>query len=131
MQIVAWDTWAFVETALELPRHGEVARVLAEDPVIVTSRDVVVETFNLLVGRTGRTRVALAWWEELGKSRVRVVDQPLADLRAFAKEHVHDGALSLTDISLAKTAKELGAESIATEDAGFRRLGLRPIFADG
>lgn len=130
MRVVAWDTWAFVEIALELPRHAEVRALVGQDPVIVTSRDVVVETVNFLVGRTGGTDVGLAWWRDLRDSRVRVVDDALEDLAAFADERAPEGAgLSLTDLSLAKAAMDAGADEIATEDGGFRRLGLEPLFA--
>ncbi len=129
MRAIAWDTWAFVEVALALPRGSEVQELLEEDPVVVTSRDVVVETFNFLVGRTGGADVALAWWQDLRSSRVRVIDARLEDLHRFAAEHGVGTSLSLVDLSLAFAASEAGASEVATEDAAFRRLGLDPLFA--
>lgn len=126
MRTVAWDTWAFVETARAGERADEIEALLAQSPRIVTSRDVVVETCNFLSRASARS--ALAWWDALRQSPVRVVDVPLAELRARVPER-DLGRLTLTDLSLAHVAASLGTREVATEDGGFRALGLEPLFA--
>ena len=125
---VAIDTWAFFEVALEKPRGAEVGGLMDEVERAFTTRDVVVETFTGLLHRTRSGAVAWAWMEDLRRSRVKVFEPPLEEVRtwAAAKER---GNLSLVDLSLAYVASRERTKSILTEDAEFRRLGLDPLFA--
>jgi predicted nucleic acid-binding protein len=129
MRAVAWDTWAFLETATEGPRSQEVEDALADAHAVFTVREVVAETFNHLVRVAGRTEPAWRWWNDLAASRVRVFEPPMEDLRAFMGAQRRLGGLSFTDYALAHVAMREGVEEVATEDAEFRRFGLRPLFA--
>jgi predicted nucleic acid-binding protein len=129
VRAVAWDTWAFVESALDGPRRDEVETLLEEVDVVVTAREVVVETFNFLVRATGKTDAGWRWWKALAESRVRIVETPLRELHAFTGVKDRRGGLSLTDYALGQAATSQRATEVATEDREFGRLGLTPLFA--
>lgn len=129
MRIVAWDTWAFIETALENPRRAEIDELLAEVDAIVTVREVVVETFNYLVRKSKSQARALTWWNDLVQSRVRILQPEMNELRDYVSKTPTTSQLSLVDQSLAYAATRERIREIATEDAEFRLLGLEPLFA--
>lgn len=127
--ILALDTWAFHELFQGTPKSAEVRRVLDEAEFVFTTREVVAETFNFLVRRTGSTRIAKAWWDDLRESGMRVFEPPLDEIHSFIEEHGANGALSFTDLSLAYVALRERATGVVTEDTEFRRVGLEPLFA--
>lgn len=129
MRAIAWDTWAFLETFAEGPRSDEVDALAAEADAVFTVREVVAETFNAIVKRSERTRDGWRWWAALADSRVRVFEPPLEDLRTFMESRKRVGSLSFTDHALAHVALREGIDEVATEDAEFRRFGLRPVFS--
>lgn len=129
MSVVAVDTWAFHELFEQGPHADEVGELLDGADFAFTTREVVAETFNVLVRRTGGTRIAKAWWDDLQESGIRVFEPPLDELHAFVSKHGGKGALSFTDLSLAFAAKREGATGVVTGDREFRRLGLEPLFA--
>ena len=129
MSALAVDTWAFAELFQAGPRADEVTSVLDEADFLFTTREVVAETFNFIARRTGATRYAQAWWDDLRETHVRVFEPPLDELHTFIHKASARGALSFTDLSLAFVAQREGATAIATGDAEFRRLGLEPLFA--
>lgn len=129
MRAIAWDTWAFLETAFEGSRAAQVQALLKEADFVFTVREVVAESFNFIVKKTGRTEEGWRWWSALEESRVRILEPSLSDLHEFMGRHNRAGGLSFTDFALAYTASLEGATEIATEDAEFRRLRFSPIFA--
>lgn len=126
---VAWDTWAFLESALDGPRRADVEALLDETDVVITVREVVAETFTFIARRTKRNALAVGWWRSLLESRVRVLEPPLADIFALAGGRPQRAATSFADLSLAVAALAEGAVEVASEDAGFRQLKLTPVFA--
>lgn len=130
MGVVAWDTWAFVETALGYARKGEVQRLWLESDLVVTARDVVAETFGFITGRTRSNEASRRWLAAATSSGVRIVDPSLEDVRAYIDEHPDARSPSWADFALAFVADQAGARRIATEDGGFRQLGLDPVFAN-
>ncbi len=128
---MAWDTWAFVETALGYARKPEVQRFWRGTDLVVTSRDVVAETFGVITGKTGSNEHARRWLTSAMGSGVRIVDPSLEDVHAYMGEHPSATSPSWVDLSLAYVAEQAGAHQVATEDAGFRQLGLEPVFAEG
>lgn len=129
MKALAVDSWAFLEMSRAGPRADETSEVLESAEFAFTTRDVVTETFDHIARRTGGTRIALAWWDELREGDVRVFEPPMDELHAFITLHGRRGALSFTDLSLAFAAKREDVREVLTEDAEFRRIGLEPLFA--
>lgn len=129
MRAVAWDTWAFLESALEGSRRDDVEALLEEADYIFTVRDVVAETFNFLCRRTRRTEVAWEWWQSLRAGVVRIFDPSLDEVHAFIAGAPRGSDLSFTDYSLAWAAAKNRAQEIATEDRAFEALKMRPLFA--
>ncbi|MBI4393664.1 MAG: PIN domain-containing protein [Euryarchaeota archaeon] len=129
MRLIAWDTWAFLESYFEWPRHEAVRALLADASMVFTVRDVVAESFNHIVHKTGRTEEAWTWLESLSASRVKVYEPSFRDVYAFMGQQSRTGSLSFTDHALAYAAVRDDVVEIATEDAEFRRLDLVPIFA--
>lgn len=129
MRPIAWDSWAFLETFLRGPRASSVESLLEDAGPIVTVREVVAETFNFLVRRSGRTALGWTWLKALAASRIQVHEPPLELVVGFLQRSPREGNLSFTDYALALVAKETGCESVASEDAEFHRLGLRPLFS--
>ena len=129
MNALAIDTWGFVELVQDGPLTREIERLLDDAGFVFTTREVVAESFNFLLRRTGGTRYAKAWWDELREGPVRVFEPPLDELHGFVTKHGARGALSFTDLSLACVAKREGASGVVTGDAEFRRVGLEPLFA--
>lgn len=127
--VLAIDTWGFHELFEEGPRADEVTRVIDAAEFAFTTRDVVVETFNILVRRTGGTRIAKAWWDDLIESDLRVFEPPLVEIHEFVDQHGAKGSMSLTDLSLGLVALREKASGVVTGDREFRRLGLEPLFA--
>ena len=130
MSVLAIDTWGFHEMFEAGPHADEVAAVIDGADFAFTTREVVAETFNVLVRRTGGTRIAKAWWDDLSESELRVFEPPLDELREFVTKHGARGALSFTDLSLALVATREKASGVVTGDREFRRLGLEPLFAE-
>lgn len=128
---VLWDSWAFLESALEAPRSLDVEALLEETDVVVTTHHVVAETFTFLAREARSSGPALAWWDDLRNSRVRVLEPSLDAVREFAGGLKSVGKLSLPDLSLGAVAAESGARRAATADREFRRMGLEPLFAEG
>ena len=129
MRAIAWDTWAFLEVALDKPRRREVDALAADEEVsIFTVRDVVVETFNHLARRT-RTAVARDWWHDLRAAPLRILDPDLDALHAFVTSEARSGNVSLTDHALALAARQVGTPEVASEDRDFAAFGLIPLFA--
>lgn len=126
---LAIDTWGFHELFEDGPHADEVTRLVDGADFAFTTRDVVVETFNILVRRTGGTRIAKAWWDDLLESELRVFEPPLAELHKFVTQQGAKGAMSLTDLSLGFVALREKASGVVTGDREFRRLGLEPLFA--
>ena len=129
MRVLVVDTWAFVEMAFEGPRRDEVEAVLDEADALLTTREVVSEAFTFIARRSGATKEATAWLSALRASAVRVAEPPLGDVAALAGGLKKNSKLSFADLSVAAAAKDEGTVEIATEDAEFRSLGLRPLFA--
>lgn len=129
MRTIAWDTWAFLEVAMDGPRGPDVEALASEVDVTLTVREVVAETFTFLARRSGGTETARDWWAELRRSPVRVVEAPLEELWKFAKAVRKPGRLSFTDLSLAWLCDRERVREIATADAEFRQLRLVPLFA--
>ncbi|HLE97519.1 MAG TPA: PIN domain-containing protein [Candidatus Thermoplasmatota archaeon] len=126
---VVWDTWAFLEVITRGERSLDIEALLAETDSIVTTRDVIAETFGSLVKHTRSSQVALAWWDALAASRMRVADPAREEIRRFATGLKEVGTLSFVDLSLGVAAKSVGARAVATGDREFRRMGLEPLFA--
>lgn len=129
VRAVVWDTWAFLEVITRGARSADVEAVLQESPVIVTTRDVVAETFGALTKHARSSRVGLDWWDALSRSRIRTVDPSTEEIRRFAGELKEVGTLSFVDLSLGAAAKAVGARVAATADREFRRMELEPLFA--
>lgn len=129
IRAVAWDSWAFLEVLSAGPRETDVADLLRATEYVFTVREVVAETFNFIVRRTGQTAKARTWWNALRASRVRVFEPPLDEVHAFVESRGGEGSLSLTDYALAFVAQREGATQVAAEDREFRRLRLDPLFA--
>lgn len=104
-------------------------KLLDEADFAFTTREVVAETFNLIVRKTGGTRIAHAWWSDLRDSGLRVFEPLMDDLHAFVAKHGAKGTLSFTDHSLAFVALRERASGVVTGDREFRRVGLEPLFA--
>lgn len=128
-QLVAWDSWAFLEVAFERPRNLDVAALMGEADGAITSREVVAETFNHIVNKTKSTATATAWWASLEEGDVRVLEASMDDIRDFAHPLAERGTLSFTDLALGCVARREGVTLAATEDGEFRRMGLQPLFA--
>ena len=128
MKVLAVDTWGFHELFEDAPHAEEVRALLDGADFAFTTREVVAETFNVLVRRTGGTRIAKAWWDDLLESGLRVFEPPLGELHAFVTKHGAKGTLSFTDLSLGFTALRESATGVVTGDREFRRLGLEPLF---
>lgn len=126
---VVWDTWAFLEVVTRGERSLDIEALLAETDLVVTTRDVVAETFGSLVRHTRSSQVALAWWDALAEGRTRIVDPSRDEIRRFAAGLKEVGTLSFVDLSLGVAAKSVGARAAATGDREFRRMGLEPLFA--
>lgn len=131
MEIAAWDTWAFVETALGYRRKPEVAKLWQSMDVVVTARDIIGETYTFILGRTKNPDKARQWLEAATRSRVRIVDPPLEAVVDHIAAHPEAGPLSWPDMALAYVAEQAGARTIATEDQGFQRLAFETPFASG
>lgn len=131
MKVLAIDTWGFHELLEDGPMAEEVREAIDGAEFAFTTREVVAETFNIIVRRTGGTRLAFEWWEDLRESGLRVFEPPLDEIHAFVAAQGRKGALSFTDLSLAFVAKREAASGIVTGDREFRRVGLEPLFADG
>lgn len=129
MNTLAIDTWGFHELFEDAPHADEVRDLLDAADFAFTTREVVAETFNILVRRTGGTRIAKAWWDDLRDSGLRVFEPPLDELHAFITKAGAKGTLSFTDLSLGFVAQRENANGIITGDREFRRLGLEPLFA--
>lgn len=129
MRPIAWDTWAFLEVYFEWSRHDAVRTLLEQADFVFTVRDVVAETFNAIVNRTGKTEDAWTWLESLSASRIKVYEPSLSDVRQFIGEGRRTGSLSFTDSALAFAAQRDSVVEIASEDAEFRKLDLVPLFA--
>lgn len=129
MRAIAWDTWAFAETVLGLPRAAEVEALLDQADLVVTSREVVAETFTLVSRKLGSTRRALIWWDALQESHIRIIEPSLGDLRADLPPLGRLGTLSFADLSLAHAARAAGTKEVATADREFEAVGLTPLFA--
>lgn len=127
--VVAWDSWAFLEVALERPRSLDVAALLSEADGAITAREVVAETFNHIVNKTKSTATAAEWWASLEEGDVRVLEATMDDIRDFAHPLTARGSLSFTDLALGCVARREGVTLTATEDGEFRRMGLQPLFA--
>ncbi|MFA5862405.1 MAG: type II toxin-antitoxin system VapC family toxin [Candidatus Thermoplasmatota archaeon] len=129
MTAVLWDSWAFIESALDGPRSLDVEALLDGAEGVVTTHHVVAETFTYLSREARSSRPAVAWWNDLRESRVRVIETSLEDIHAFASALKQVGTLSFVDLSLGTTAKTLGVRAVATADREFRRMRLDPLFA--
>jgi predicted nucleic acid-binding protein len=129
MTAVLWDSWAFIETATDGPRSGDVAMLLGEAEGIFTTQYVVAETFTYFSRRSGSSRQAVAWWDHLRESRVRVLEPSTEVIHKFASGLKQVGTLSFTDLSIGAAAKAVGAHRVATADREFRRMRLEPLFA--
>jgi len=128
MRAIAWDTWAFLEVLLDEPRAGEVGALLDAADLVVTSREVIAETFSFLARRAGNAERSIRWWDAVREGSIVVAEPTLDEIRrALPRQDL--GRLSFTDLSLAHVAKAEGIEEIATGDAEFERLGLTPLFA--
>jgi predicted nucleic acid-binding protein len=129
MREVAIDTWAFIEMVSGAERAGDVEEVLEEADRAFTVREVVAETFNLIVKETRKTAEGWAWLDHLREGRIRVYEPPLAEVYQFIAESDRRGGLSFTDHALAHIALRERAKEVLTADSEFRRFGLRPLFA--
>jgi predicted nucleic acid-binding protein len=129
MTAIAIDTWAFFEMSKGGPLAAAVERAIDEAEFAFTTREIVAESFSLILQRTGGTRVAKAWWDDLRETDIRVFEPPLDELHAFVTKHGAKGKLSFADLSLGFAAVRERAEEVATGEAEFRRLGLEPLFA--
>lgn len=129
MRTVVFDTWAFLERALDGPRSATVQALAREVDVAVTVRDAVVETFNHLVKRTGRFEAAWDWWADLRESPIAILEPSLEEVRAFMAQRRKPGRLSFVDYAVAWACEEERTREVATEDHEFRSLGLLPLFA--
>lgn len=129
MTILAIDTWAFHEIFEQGPHAAEVLDVIDGADFAFTTREVLAETFNVLVRRTGGARIAKAWWDDLQESGIRVFEPSLEELHAFVTKHGAKGSLRFTDLSLGFAATREGATGVVTGDREFRRMGLEPLFA--
>lgn len=128
MTRAAWDAWAFIETARTGPRAADVAALTKEAHDIVTTRDVVAETFTYLANAGRRTEEGWRWWNDLRQSPVRILDPTRDELWEYARSR-RRGSLSFADLSLGWACDQEGILEVATGDAEFRSLGLRPLFA--
>lgn len=131
MRTYAWDSWAFLEVFYNGARAPEVQALLREADVIVTVREVVAETFNFIVRKSGSTAEAWKWWAALAQGRVRVFEPTMKDIREFVDADSRKGSLSFTDYALALVARRERVDGVATEDREFRKLGAVPLFARG
>ena len=95
---------------------------------LVTTREIIAETFGAIVYRTRRTSEALAWLRPLRQSRVLVLEPQPADIENMLGDH-DAGTLSYADASLGVACLDNGVSDVATEDAGFRSLRLTPVFS--
>lgn len=129
MRVLVIDTWGFLELAFDGPRRHEVEAALDAADALVTTKEVVSETFTFLARRAGATREATAWLTALRASHVRISEPPLDDVATLAAALKKTSTLSFADLSVAAAAKSEGTVDIVTEDAEFRSLGLRPMFA--
>jgi predicted nucleic acid-binding protein len=128
-RVVAWDTWAFVETALQYRRSHEVETLWESTSTIVTARDIIGETYTFILGKTRNTQTARLWLEAASQSRIRIVDPSMEDIIQYIQTRPEATRLSWPDMALAMVAEQAGTSLIATDDEGFSRLGLRPAFA--
>lgn len=129
MRVVAWDTWAFVESALGYRRKPAVQQLWREADMVVTARDVVAETFSFITGKTKSNRHARRWLSTILSSGIRVVDPSLEDIHDYIDNHPDAQGPSWPDFALAFVADQAGARLVASEDRGFRQLGFDPVFA--
>lgn len=129
MREVAFDTWAFLELYDQGPRCRDVAKLLRDADFVFTVRDVVGETCNYIIRRSGRTEDGWAWWEALASTPMRVFEPPLREVRDFLGDRDRRGGLSFTDHALAGVALRERVKEVATADDEFHRFGLTPLFA--
>lgn len=129
MTRIAVDTWAFVERHFNGPRADEVETFLKAATQAITTREIVGETFNFIVGRTKATRMASSWLQDLRASRVEVLEPRMPEIEEFLADLRVGAKLSYGDASLCLAAQAEGIEDVATGDGGFRIAGLRPLFA--
>lgn len=129
MRVVAWDTWAFVESALGYRRKAEVQKLWRDADIVVTARDIVAETFSFITGKTRSNEPARRWLSALMSSGIRVVDPALDEVTKYIDDHREARGPSWPDFALAFVADQAGARSVASEDRGFRQLGFEVVFA--
>jgi len=126
---LAVDTWAFLEIFFSGHKRREVEEALVKADGLVTSREVVVETCNFIAGRTGRTEPAIQWLRGMRAGRTRIVEHPMSEIEAFLGNLPTGSTLSYADASLALVADRESIAHVASEDGGFRKAHLAPIFA--
>lgn len=126
---LAVDTWAYVEVFFNGPRKKEVEDLLKEADSLMTTRDILAETFGFIVGRTRRTSTALEWLAALRAGRTQVVSPSMDDIEDLLFQLKQDAGLSYADASLGAAALERDIGHVVSEDGGFRGLRLVPVFA--
>ncbi len=126
---LAVDSWAFIESFFSGPRRAEVDALLKNSEILVTSREIVVETFNSIVYELRRTSPANDWLQLLRSSRTRVIEPAMHDVEAFMQALGARSTLSYADSSLAFVAQSEGIAHVITEDSGFRQARLEPLFS--
>lgn len=127
---LAVDSWAFIESFFNGPQRAEVDALLRNAESLVTSREIVVETFNSIVYELRRTSAASDWLKLLRSSRTRVIEPTMRDVEAFMQSLGTKATLSYADASLALVAQSEGIAHVLTEDGGFRQARLEPLFAN-
>lgn len=128
MTSVAVDTWAFIEVFLNGPRKAEVEALLRGAESLITSREIVAETSNFIVGRTHRVAEAADWLTSLKASRTFVYDAGRDAVETFFLRLPRSSTLSYADASLALVARQQRVVDVATSDQGFRSVSLTPLF---
>jgi hypothetical protein len=127
---LAVDTWAFVENFFNGPRQAEVAEAMRKAETLVTSREIVAETCNVIVARTGRTNAMREWLSALRAGRTRVLELPMEKTEAFIRGLGPASMLSYADASLSLAAQGEEITNVASDETAFRGAGLTPIFAN-
>lgn len=122
------DTWAFLEQAGLGPRGEEVRDALSRADTLHTVRDAVAETFTFIANRRGSKRAA-DWLDALLATPIEVLEPSLEQVTLFIQGSDRGGKLSFTDYAVGWAGRSLRTQEIATQDRGFRRLGLDPLFA--
>lgn len=122
------DTWAFVEHFFEGPHRASIDTRRQRATRIVTTRDVLVETFAFILRRTKRPGLAREWWRVALESDLVIHEPTLQELDATLQGTNASIGLSIVDISLVWAAQKEQVHEIATADRAFAAVGLVPLY---